>query len=433
MKRNARKKAREEEKKILEKLKQEEEALEKEVNEIMAEPKFSFKETIEMMKGEDEEEAEYRSYLTEEELALEDNKKKEERKIIKMVIIIFVITISAISFGSKVFYDTFKSDLLKITEPMLKSHYYDKMGQKAKTKTIEELETKGPDNKVIGTGIYLLTTKDNKHIMSLNNELIGDDINNSNKYTEVKEYLYSYFEGLELVTDDIKLSYDDYYVEFNRFLDYINVLPSDMSTEELINSKKLTVTYKALYQGELDYDLISSLLNTFSINSRFIFYKQTSTGITNIAIINKDKTTSLNITAEIEKDSGIMYLELDRNLNDVSDVEVATFADSSVSSKNDYSITNALGTKKIVERSRDEEIKDSYFLLRIDSSIINENNFIELSTSKRNDTYEELEKEDYIDTIVYTVGSYTYILSENNIFIGRTTTKKSFMCNFGIC
>ena len=34
------------------------------------------------MKGEDEEEAEYRSYLTEEELALEDNKKKEERKII---------------------------------------------------------------------------------------------------------------------------------------------------------------------------------------------------------------------------------------------------------------------------------------------------------------------------------------------------------------
>ncbi len=269
--------------------------------------------------------------------------------------------------------------------------------------------------------------------MSLNNELIGDDINNSNKYTEVKEYLYSYFEGLELVTDDIKLSYDDYYVEFNRFLDYINVLPSDMSTEELINSKKLTVTYKALYQGELDYDLISSLLNTFSINSRFIFYKQTSTGITNITIINKDKTTSLNITAEIEKDSGIMYLELDRNLNDVSDVEVATFADSSVSSKNDYSITNALGIKKIVERSRDEEIKNSYFLLRIDSSIINENNFIELSTSKRNDTYEELEKEDYIDTIVYTVGSYTYILSENNIFIGRTTTKKSFMCNFGIC
>ena len=433
MKRNARKKAREEEKKILEKLKQEEEALEKEVNEIMAEPKFSFKETIEMMKGEDEEDAEYRSYLTEEELALEDNKKKEERKIIKMVIIIFVITISAISFGSKVFYDTFKSDLLKITEPMLKSHYYDKTGQKAKTKTIEELETKGPDNKVIGTGIYLLTTNDNKHIMSLNNELIGDDINNSNKYTEVKEYLYSYFEGLELVTDDIKLSYDDYYVEFNRFLDYINVLPSDMSTEELINSKKLTVTYKALYQGELDYDLISSLLNTFSINSRFIFYKQTSTGITNITIINKDKTTSLNITAEIEKDSGIMYLELDRNLNDVSDVEVATFADSSVSSKNDYSITNALGIKKIVERSRDEEIKNSYFLLRIDSSIINENNFIELSTSKRNDTYEELEKEDYIDTIVYTVGSYTYILSENNIFIGRTTTKKSFMCNFGIC
>ena len=47
--------------------------------------------------------------------------------------------------------------------------------------------------------------------------------------------------------------------------------------------------------------------------------------------------------------------------------------------------------------------------------------------------YEELEKEDYIDTIVYTVGSYTYILSENNIFIGRTKTKKSFMCNFGIC
>lgn len=428
------KKEKQREKELLEKIKKEEEELEKEVNEIMQEPKFSFKESLELLKGKDEEEAEYESYLTEEELAEEENKRKEEKRIIKTAAVVMVSVVIVTIVGVRVFYDTFKSDLLKVTEPLLKSHYEEITGEKAKTKTIEEFMTKDENKKDIGTGIYLLTTEDNKHIMSVNNELIGDDLRIESKKEEVKKYLQPYLGNIELVTDSIALSYDDYYITYNRFVDYINVLPSKLTTEELISSNKLTLTYKAIYKGDVDLASIANMINNFSTNSTILLFKQDMTGISNVTLIKKGITHSFNITAEIEKNDGITYLELDRNVNDIIDVSASLHSSSSVSTEKDYNIVNPISIKaEKNRRNRDEEEKPAYYLIRLVSSLITEDGFVELSTYKREDTYREIEKDDYEDVFLFTIGSYTYVFGENDLFIGQIRGKKTFLCKLGIC
>lgn len=428
------KKEKQREKELLEKIKKEEEEIEKEVNEIMQEPKFSFKESLELLKGKDEEEAEYESYLTEEELAEEENKRKEEKRIIKTAAVVMVSVVIVTIVGVRVFYDTFKSDLLKVTEPLLKSHYEEITGEKAKTKTIEEFMTKDENKKDIGTGIYLLTTEDDKHIMSVNNELIGDDLRIESKKEEVKKYLQPYLGNIELVTDSIALSYDDYYITYNRFVDYINVLPSKLTTEELISSNKLTLTYKAIYKGDVDLASIANMINNFSTNSTILLFKQDMTGISNVTLIKRGITHSFNITAEIEKNDGITYLELDRNVNDIIDVSASLHSSSSVSTEKDYNIVNPISIKaEKNRRNRDEEEKPAYYLIRLASSLITEDGFVELSTYKREDTYREIEKDDYEDVFLFTIGSYTYVFGENDLFIGQIRGKKTFLCKLGIC
>lgn len=428
------KKKRDKEKETLKALKAEDDKIKSEIDKIMPEAKFSLKESLTLLKGEDEEEQEYFSYLTDEEKEEENRKKKEQKKIIKVAIFVLVITITFATVGSKVFYDTFKNDLLKVTEPMLKEHYQKKTGNKAKRKSIEEFKIKGKDNKEVGSGIYLLTTKDNKHIMSVNNVLIGDDINNGAIQEAIKDYIKEYTPDAELVTDSIELSYDDYYIEYNRFLDYINVLPSGFSENDLISSNKLAVTYKAVYQGSIDSSVIKNLMNTLSPNSTFIFLRQDASGISSVTIIKKSQSITMDITTSIEKEKGITYLELDRDLNSVSNIEVKELANSSVSTENNYNIINPIMIKKEEKSAnRDEPSKESYFLLRFDTSLISENSFVELNTSKREDTYTEKKKEDYDDVYLISIGSYTYLLGENNLFIGKISGKKSLLCNLGIC
>ncbi len=428
------KKEKAKEKELLEKIKKEEEELEKEVNEKMQEPKFSFKESLELLKNKDEEELEYESYLTEEELAEEENRKKEDKRIIKTAAIVMVSVILATIVGVRVFYDTFKSDLLKITEPLLKSHYEEITGEKTKTKTIEEFMTKDENKKDVGTGICLLTTEDDKHIMAVNNELIGDDIRIESKKEEVKKYLLSHLGNIELVIDSIALSYDDYYLTYNRFVDYINVLPSKLTTEELISSNKLALTYKAIYKGDLDLVSIENIINDFSNNSTILLFKQDMTGISNVTLIKRGMAHSFNITAEIEKNDGITYLELDRNVNDIIDVNASLHSSSSVSTENDYNIVNPISIKtEKNHQNRDEEEKPAYYLIRLASSLITEDGFVELSTYKREDTYREIEKDDYEDVFLFTIGSYTYVFGENDLFIGQIRGKKTFLCKLGIC
>lgn len=422
------------EKELLEKLKKEEEELEKEIDNLMEEDKYTIKEALSLLNEKDEEDLEYESYLTEEEKLENLEKEKEEKKIAKLAASLVLVISVLMIVGVKIFYDNFKSDLLKTTEPLLKEHYYKTYGIKAKTKSIEEFKTKGENNSIIGTGIYLLTTKDNKHIMSKNNELIGDDVNTSKRNEYISNYISRFLGNAELITHYIDLSYKDYYLEYNRFLDYINVLPFYLSDNELLSSNKLTVTYKAIYKGDLDPYLLQNAMNTFSNDSTFVLLRQESSGINEVTIIKKDKVITLDITAEIEKDTGISYLELNRELNGITNVNIKRYVDTAVKNEDGYKIINPMEIELEKEnKNRNELEKTEYYLLRINEGIIDESSFVELSTYKKDNEYIEQEKEKYSDVFLISVGSYTYILGENSMLIGKKEEKKSFLCDLGIC
>lgn len=419
-------------KKILEEQLQEEKKLEEEVNDLMPEPSFKIADSLKLLKGKSEEDMEYESYLTEDELKEEKEKEKETKKIVYLSISVFVISAIVIIVGANIFYNLNKSELLRITEPLLKEYYEDRYNEKLKVKEIKELTTKDEKNNEIKTGIYLLTTKDDKHLMSVNNELIGDDIS-TNKVSEEIENIFKSRIGEEnIITDDIELSYMDYYTKYNRYLDYINVIPANMSTTELEESNKLTVTYKAVYQNDIDLYNLQGLLQTFSSDSAIYLLKQETGGPAKVSIITKDKILELPITVQNDKTTDIVQLEFDRNLDGITSLDVTNIVESSMQGKDNYRLINGYLIEYDYRINRDEE-KEKYYLVRFPKEKLNKNNFVELSTSRYSEYYTELDKEDYIDAIIIEVGSYSYLLSDQEIFIAQKAQKKGFLCNFGIC
>lgn len=419
-----------EEKTVLKKLKKEEKELEKEISASYPEEEFSLFNTFKLLKEKDEEEVEYESYLTKEELEELNKEKKFQKKVIIIAASAISILIISISTFTTLFYNANKSDLYKVTEPLLKEYYKEKYNKNLRVKSIEELIAKDENDNEIASGIYLLTTNDDKHIMSVNNTLIGDDIDTAQQEKEVLSFIDSYLPDLNSITSLVDLSYKDYYLEFNRYIDYINVIPGKMTTEELINSEKLTVTYKAVYQGFVNESFALNLINNFSDDSVFYFLKQELGGITNVKIITKEKIISLDVTAQIPKDDNIIYYELDRNKNNITDIMIKKYSNTSIKVIGNYDINNPIS---ITYENNNDENKENIYLLRFPSSLINKATYVELDTNKNNELYKELRKNNYSDIILIEISSYTYLIGKNEVLIGKKVEKNSTLCNLGLC
>lgn len=414
---------------ILKKIEKAEKELEKEITEDNPETKFSLLDTFKSFKEKDIEENEYESYLTNQEIEKLNIQKKYQKRIITIAACFILLFYISISIGVTLFYNN-KSDLYKVTEPLLKEYYKEKYNAILKVKSIEELMTSDENNKEIGSGIYLLTTNDDKHIMSLNNTLFGDDIDTTKQKDDIIDFIDLYLQDLNAITSSIDLSYKDYYMEFNRYIDYINVIPGKMTTEELINSKKLTVTYQTVYQGFVNDSIALNLINNFSDDSVFYFLKQELGGITNLKIVTKGKITTLDVTAQIAKDDNIIYYELDRTKNNISDVTIKKYTNTSTKAIGNYDIDNPIA---ITYENNNDDTKEEIYLLRFPTSLINKSTYVELNMNKNNGLYQELEKKDYSDTILVEISSYTYIIGKNEVLIGKKTQKSSTLCNLGLC
>lgn len=420
------------EKELLKRIEEEEKAIEKE---LPPEDTYSLKDTFTLLKNKSEEDIEYESYLTEEEIKEEQDRAKQEKKIAIIAGSIFMVAIILTVVGVNVFYNTFKADILKITQPLLEDYYEEKYGEKAEITNIQELTYQNEERETINTGIYLATTKNNKHLMCINNDLIGDDISISSINNNLLEYFLVNAPTTNLITHSIDVSYEDYYIDFNRNLDYINVLPSNKSLEELLISNKLTVTYKLVYQGDININEYQNILNTFSKDSKLYLIKHEVGLPTNLKIITKDKVIDLDVTGEVKKEENITNIELSREFNNVTQVEITSVSQSGLEATGDYDLTNGLLIEYEVERqySKDEIPKSSYYMLRVSNSPWNQTTAVQVSTSKSTNRYRELDAASATDIIYIEVGGYTYIISENEALIATKTAKKGFLCNLGIC
>lgn len=420
------------EKELLNKIKEEEKEIEKD---LPPEEKYTITQMFEMLTKKSEEDIEYESYLTEEEKQEEQESKKQEKKIIITAGSILLAVIILLIIGVNIFYNTFKPDIFKVTEPLLVSYYENKYGEKIKINSIEELTYQNDEKEIIKTGIYLATTKNNKHLMCINNELIGDDISISSINNEFLEYITTHNPNTNLITHEVDLSYQDYYINFNRNLEYINTLPSDTSLNELITSGKLTVTYKLAYQGDINIEEYQNLLNRFSNDSKFYLVKHEVGLPINLKIVTKEKIIDLNVTSEIQKEENITNIELSRDFNGVTSLELTSISQSGLEALDNHELTNGLLIEYEKERqyNKDEEEKSNYYMLRISNSSWKQHSTIQLSKSKSGNKYRELKKEEYKDIIFFEVGGYTYLISEEEALIATKKAKKGLLCNLGIC
>lgn len=428
------KKRREEKKKEKELLKKIEEEEKEIAKELPPEDKYTFRELMEVLHGKSEEDIEYESYLTEEELKEEEEKKKQEKKIFIIAGTVFTVAVVLVVVGVNVFYNTFKADILKITQPLLENYYEEKYGEKTKITNIEELTYKNEEREEIKTGIYLATTKDNRHLMCVNNEIIGDDIDINSRKNELLEYMSTNTPNTNMITHEADISYQDYYIKFNRYLEYIKTLPSNTNLNELIASGKLTVTYKLVYQEDINLNEYQNLLNNFSNDSKFYLIKHEVGLPTNLKILTKEKVIDLNVTGEVKKEDNITNIELARDFNGVTSVDITNISKSGLQSISEYNLTNGLLIEFEKERrsNKDDIEKSNYYMIRVSSSPWNQSS-VQVETRKSGNQYRELLPNEYKDVVFIEVGGSTYIIGDEEVLIATKTEKKGFLCNLGIC
>lgn len=419
-----------EERELLKKMKEEEKALEKEIDAEMPKEKVKL---VDLIFDEDEEDKELIQYMTDEEKAELEQEKKENKRLLIIVGSIFVSLAACLCLFLIFFSEAIKSDLLKVTLPIMEEYYENEYNEKLDYYSIDYL-CQTINNQEECSDIAVLTTKENRHIIAINNDILGDDIRNDALTSEYNNYMHSALSELDLIGNTAILSYKDYYLTYNIHADYIKVLPGNSDFKTLLNSKKLTITDVILYKGTYNYNYIKNYLNNFSEDS-ILYLIGTTNGVpSSLSIVSSDYHYEFNITATIELDKSITYYELDRNKNNVASLSVKTINENDITTKENYVITNAYGFEFEESKSYNkEEAKPTYYFVRIDGTNFSESNIYEFSLSSYNNTYSELDSEDYIPVITYRMGNATYIISNGKIGIGTIKEKSSFLCNFGLC
>ncbi len=419
-----------EEKELLKKMEEEEKALEREIDAEIPEEKVKL---VDLIFDEDDEDKELIEYMTEEEKEEMETLQKENKRLMIISGSILGGIIIALGIFLLFFSEAIKSDLLKVTLPLMEDYYQEKYNAKLNYFDINYL-CKTVDNKEECSNIAHLTTKENRHIMAIDNKNIGDDIKSENITNEYNDYMHNRLAELDIIGNNAILSYQDYYLNYNIHADYIKTLPSSMKLSDLINSKKLTITDVIIYQGTYNYNYVKNYLNNFSSDS-VIYLIGTKNGIpSSLQIVASDYHYEFNITATLELDKKITYYELDRSKNNISSLKVKHILEQDIKTLNNYVITNAYGFDFETGRNynRDEE-KPNYFFVRLDDVTFSESNIYEFSMSSYGSNYEELKEDNYIPVITYRLGSSTYIISNAQIGIGTIKEKEGFLCKIGLC
>lgn len=419
-----------EEKELLKKMEEEEKALEREIDAEIPKEKVKL---VDLIFDEDEEDNDLEEYMTEAEKEEMSTLQKENKRL--MIICGSVLGGIFITLGIFLFFfsEAVKSDLLKVTLPLMEDYYQERYNTKLNYFDINYL-CKTVDNKEECSNIAHLTTKENRHIMAIDNKNIGDDINIEAITNEYNDYMHNHLPELDIIGNNATLSYQDYYLNYNIHADYIKALPSNMKFSDLLNTKKLTITDVIIYQGTYNYNYVKNYLNNFSSDS-VIYLIGTKNGIpASLQIVAANYHYEFNITATLELDKKITYYELDRSKNNVSSLKVKHILEQDIKTLNNYTITNAYGFEFEINRNsnRDEE-RPNYFFVRLDDVTFSESNIYEFSMSSYGSSYEELKEDDYIPVITYRLGSSTYIISNANIGIGNIKEKEGFLCKIGLC
>ena len=418
------------EEKELDKLTKEELKADKELEEKPLEMLFNLFEK-------DDEEIEFEKFYAEhypEEVAQE---KAENKRLIRTAVICFCSVLVLFIIGVIVFKEVFKSDLLKYTKPYMENYYLEKYGDEAKISKMEYIKKYNEeDRKYYDTEIAMGTLENGSHIMCINDANIGDDISIESTVNDYTHDIKTIFSGAGIVTNNPKLSYQDYYIEYAIYYDYMSVLPNNKSYADLkYDNKKLTINDVWIFQNVLDTGLVQQFLSTFNDNSIIYAIKQeaglpvevyriTSNGVLYFPVI-----TSVKVTKDVTS-----YL-FDTNYSDVTKVNVLNVNSSSISSNLQRKYYNSYLIKyEKIRRKKEEGERPKYYLLKFSNRSLSANNFTPLNTrSSSNGKYSEFERTfPEIGFIGFTDNVYV-IANTNKLVFANYTKDDSFWCSLNLC
>lgn len=417
------KKKNKEDEEFLRKLEEEE----KELDLLVPEEKLNI---FKLLKDNSEEERELREYFSEEEIKEIERKEKEDKKLMIIAGSILGCIFLAIVIGLSVFNYVTQDTMYKDTVPKLEKYYKEKYNSRLKYNNIEKL-CMSPEE---CSDITLLTTKDNKSIISFKDELIGDNISNASVYKEYNQTLKNTFPDLDLISNKPLLSYQDFYLNYNTAFDYIDVLPDNLNYQELLNTKKLTVRDVIIYQGNINLNNIKSYLKPFTSDSLLYFIKHEKGFPTLLTIVSKNYLYNLAIPNSTEIKPGIITYELDRNINAVS-IRIVDFINKSdIETLGDYMIDNTLSINYEEDRQGREDEYPTYYLLKVDKTYLGSGKIYQFNNkSGYKSKYDELELSKYNDIATIKVGDSIYIIGNEPVGLGYKYIEKSFWCKLKLC
>lgn len=416
-----------EEKELLKKLEQEEKELGIEEDEI----KFSFKDLVDIIKNNDELDEELESYLTEEEKKTIKENLKEEKRLTTIVMSILGVVICSLMVVFIIVNHTGTSDLIKITEPIVKEYYEEKYNKKISIDSTYYLSYIDDENKTQKSNIHITNTKDNYHIIGIDNKNLGDDIDIQNVYDEYSEYLNTF--GFDKISSSPTLSYQDYYKNYNILYDYIKVLPSNKTYKELLESKKLTIRDIIFYQGNINLNYFKNLLKTISDDSKFILIENRKGIPIKVTILSKNENFIIDITNTTEIQKGITYYELNKNINEINEIEVKSIKESYINDEN-YEFQNAFKIEYDSYRSQ-EDTKANYYFFKFDASYLNVDNLAIIDTTPSSDgTYSIMDELRYPEAYFIKVGGSVYVIgTDEMVFANKIKKDNGLLCKLGLC
>ena len=425
-----------EDKELLKKLIKEEEDLEIDIPE--ANDDFNFKIIVDAVKNDPELDAEIHSYLTESEKEDMLEAKKEERRLVvimgSIMTAIFLIAGIAMFVLSRQGGGTTEEVLMPKIEEYIKTNY----SSAENIISLTQLKIKNDDLDVSNSNMYYALTSNNHHIITFEDkELYADDFNNSDIYEEYKKLITTIGGNYDLIASSPVISHQDFYNNYNLQLPYIKVLPQDKTFNDLLESKKLTVTDTIMYQGTINFKDAKNIINKLSDDSRFIFIKNEKGLPKSISIISKTEYFTLNIMNTTEILEGINYYELDTNRNGISNFNITEIKAGLVVAEEGYTSSKGYKLEYKMDYStfNGTDKRSEYYFLSMDQSLINTNNLLLFDTTKNLDkSYEEFKSYEYPLFITSKIGGKIYIIGTKELgFANKIKKEEPFLCKIGLC
>ncbi len=365
--------------------------------------------------------------LTDKQKAAIKEQTKEEKKITIKAISIFTLIIIIFIILILIFGELIKTDLEKVTQPMLEEYYKNTFGEKKKVRDIRYLDKE--------KHIALATFTSNINVICIDNETIGTDATYDSIYQDYKNYLINTMQATNFIINNPKLIYRPYVVEYNYYIDYIDVLPSSLTFNQMLNSNNLDIIDIIIYEGNINKTNIQSMLNKFGDNSKIYLLKSSSQNILNLSIVTKEEIKSFDVVEEKYSNDYDIFYQFDQEINKIEYTEIINMDDTYDNENNHYinGKTLKFSTSYLRNRSYDEEdTRDEYFLVRINKNRKYDNfRFVSGYSS-----YREMEYKDYPDVVTINSPNGLVLIgtNERNVtFANQDKTKVSWICRIGLC